>query len=428
MHLRVLPGDHRERFRDVLSYAFEPEGGPDWDRSDHEWPDLFTPLGYYDAAPDADVGVADLAAACGYYDFETRVRDGWHRVPGVSAVASPPETRRRGVVAGMLEDLLSRFRDDGVALCSLWPFEYEFYRRFGWATCNDYAQLTVPPEQLSARAPDPAGTFERLDAADDVAAMNAVHEAWATEDLAVRRTEGWWRERVFRGWKRDPYVYGWRDSEAQSASETRTGSESTRERTLEGYVVYTVGERDDGDGRVMTVWELAAADARAHDHLLRFCRDHDSQVERVQFRRLPSWVRPLFDYPDPRAATLEIRPGPMVRIVDVRRALERLDYGEATGAVTLSVSDDRCPWNDGTFRLQVTDEGATVRRVGDVDADADADADGRIDVGSLSQLLVGARGAADLARSDGLTDADEATRAALGRLFPERRLFLREGF
>jgi predicted acetyltransferase len=433
MHLRALPEDHREPFRETVLYAFTPEDGPDWDPPDEEllWPDLFTPLGYYDAPRDEAVAPDDLAAVCSYYDFDARVRGEWHRCPGVSTVATPPERRRQGVVAAMLDDLLSRFRADGVDLCALWPFDYDFYRRFGWATCGDYARLTVPVEQLSARAPAAAGTVERLDPDEDLDEVAAVYEAWATEDLAVRRTEGWWRRRVFRGWKQDPYVYGWRDSEARSASETRTGSGAAREREdsgaradapLGGYVVYTVEDREDGDGRVMAVSELAAADQQAHDQLLRFCHNHDSQVESIRFDRLPPWVRPFDDYPDPRAADLKIHPGPMVRAVDVRRALEGLDYGDATGTATLAVSDDRCPWNDGTVRVQVTDGTATCRPADGADADA------RLDVGALSQLLVGARTPAELARTDGLTGADAETTATLERLFPERRPFLREGF
>lgn len=403
MHLRTLPDAHLDAFDERVNYAFNPTEGPDWDFDDGH-SHLFTPLGFYETPPDEEPERSTLAAVCGVHNFTVRVRGDWHRMPGLAAVASPPESRRQGIVGRMLDALLERHREEGVALSTLWPFEYAFYRRFGWATASNHARLAVPPEQLSAVAPDPAGTFRRLRADDDIDAMRAVHEAWATEALAVNRSEGWWRDAVFGGETPDSFVYGWEDDDG----------------TLRGYVVYSFEERDDGRKR-LHVHELAAADEEADGHLKRFCRDHDSQVAEVYFARLPEWSRPIDDYPDPRAATLTIRPGPMVRIVDVASALTEISY-DAEGTVTLDVRDDRCEWNDDTFRLDVTPDDAACRRVGDGTAP-----DCEIEIGALSQLLVGARTVEEVVRAGDASVEDEAART-LERLFPRERTFLRERF
>ncbi|MFC7136624.1 GNAT family N-acetyltransferase [Halobaculum litoreum] len=47
----------------------------------------------------------DLAVVCGYYDFSARIRGAFRDVAGVSAVASPPEYRRRGLVRDLLTDV-----------------------------------------------------------------------------------------------------------------------------------------------------------------------------------------------------------------------------------------------------------------------------------------------------------------------------------
>ncbi|MDS0294262.1 GNAT family N-acetyltransferase [Halogeometricum luteum] len=409
MHLRQLPADHRDAFREMVNYAFRPEDGPDWEDRDREDPDLFTPLGFYDAAPDAgsDPDASALRTVCGSYDFTVRVRGEWRSMPGVSAVASPPEGRRRGTVGAMLDALLARYREGGAAFSALWPFEYPFYRRLGWATCCNHAEATLPPEQLADVVPDPRGEFRRLTPDEDLPAMRAVHEAWATESLAVRRTEGWWRERVFRGWRKNPYAFGWADEEG----------------SLRGYLVYSIDE-DDGDGREMRVWERAAVDGEARGHLLRFCRDHDSQVDSVTFRALPEWARPIDELTDPRAATLEVKPGPMVRIVDVAEALSTLPY-DARESVVLDVDDDRCAWNDGTFELRADAAGGHVSRL---DGDAAESPDAELDIGALSQLAVGARDSDGLERTGDLTVADASVREALDALFPRERTFFREGF
>ena len=429
---RPLPPAHEPAFRRLLSYAFSPEDGPDSTDSDRERPEIFRPRGLYavetppgdgegergrgsdgergseGGAPAATVGDAgwgpvaadDLHAACAYYAFTARVRGTWRSVGGVSAVVSPPETRRRGHVSAMLDGLHRELREAGFGFAALWPFDYGFYRRLGYAMANESDRATVSPADLGAVAADPAGEFRRLGPAD-YAELDGVYDAWATEALALRRTEGWWRHRVFAGRSTEPYVYGWE-----------------RDGDLRGYLVYTV--EGDGDGKTMAVSELAAVDAAARRQLLRFCRDHDSQVDDVRLRG-PVAADLLGALDDPRAADVERRPGPMVRLVDVEAALAGLAYPDGVAeSVTLAVEDERCPWNDGVTELTVGEAGATC-------VPSEGAPDCRLGVGAFSQLAVGARSARWLAHRGRLT-AEEPAVEALGRLFPAAPVYLREGF
>lgn len=424
MDYRSVPDAHREAFFDAVRYAFSPEDGPAWERPDDDSPTPMTLRGMYDTAPetaDADLSPDALRATGGYYDFTARIRGDWHTAGGVSVVTSDPTTRRSGVVATMLDEMLAEFRGDGTTFSVLWPFEYEFYRRFGWAKTNDYAQVTLPPEALAAVAPDPAGEFVRL-APDDWETVEAVRDAWATEALAVRRSEAFWRGRLFTSWRSDPYVYGWK-----------------RDGDLRGYLLYRVEEGDDA-GKTMAVEELAGVDREATDHLYRFCRNHDSQVGSVRLRTAVG-TSLLDRLTDPRAATVERKPGPMVRLVDVAGALSALSYPtDASATVTLAVADPRCDWNDGRFELSVADGHGSVRRLstpgdgGDADGDTDADADGdtdadvRLGVGPLSQLAVGAVPAETLVAHGDATVAGETTVETLDTLFPPASVYLRERF
>ncbi|KTG28426.1 GNAT family N-acetyltransferase [Haloferax profundi] len=405
MHLHPLPEDHRDTYREFLRYAFRPEDGPDWDDTRLPDPDIYFPRGLYDTesgTPTDALDVSDLVTVCTFYDYVARVRGEWHPLPGISAVASPPEARRQGHIATMLDQLLVEFRDSGRYLSALWPFKYEFYRRFGWATTNNYARTSVPPEELTAVSPEASGEFVRLDA-DDWPRLDAVYTESATEDLALDRTEGWWRHRVFRSWDQDPYVYGWE-----------------RDGDLRGYVVYRV--KGDWDSRTMHVDELAGVDDEGRRHLLRFLRDHDSQVDEVVVERAHERTRLIDDLTDPRAATVEIKPGPMVRIVDVPAALEAVSFStDADGEFVLDVTDDRCPWNDETFRVVVSDSDASVEPTSE-------DPGVTAEIGALSQLLVGSRPVDELARTEYLTVDDSTVGAVLRDVFTERDVYLREGF
>jgi predicted acetyltransferase len=444
MDYRSVPESHREAFDDAVRYAFSPESGPDWDRDDEDRPTPMALRGMYDTdpeTPDTDLSPEDLHATAGYYDFTTRIRDDWHTAGGVSAVTADPTIRRSGVVATLLDEMLAEFRSEGIDFSVLWPFEYEFYRRFGWGKSNDTAIVTLPPDSLAAVAPDPTGEFVRL-TADDWEAVEAVRDEWATEALAVRRSEEFWRYRVFDSWRTDPYVYGWK---------------AEHDGDLRGYVAYRVEEGDGPEtGKTMAVTELAGVDHDATDHLYRFCRNHDSQVESVRLR-MPVDTSLLDRLTDPRTADFEIRSGPMVRIVDVERALSALSYPASVSArLTLSVADPRCDWNDGLFELAVAEGVGSVRRLDDESdtgvsktsgASDDAvkeRADVRLGIAPLSQLAVGAVSAESLVAYGDVTvpgegreestatehgeDRSEQVIETLDTLFPAESVYLREGF
>lgn len=218
----------------------------------------------------------------------------------------------------------------------------------------------------------------------------------------MRRSEQWWRRRIFHAWgddRRHVYVY-------------------RREGTPAGYVVYDV----DLDGeRELAVEYLGARDHAAYRALLGFLGDHDSQVDRIILER-PGDAR-LFDVLEaPQETDTELRPGPMIRLTDVTRALEGVPYpDDVDEQLALAVEDSLLADNAGTYRLLVED-GERICR-----SKPDAVPDVTLDVGALSRLLIGARSVETLATL-GEISGDVDAREALSRLFPPERVFLREFF
>ncbi|MFC4406055.1 GNAT family N-acetyltransferase [Haloarchaeobius iranensis] len=396
---RPLTDDEAATFHEFVTYAFRPQAGPESMEYDPEEADERDRLGVKRGLF-ADDG--EPLAVCRHYWFETSLRGATVEMPGLSAVASPPEHRRGGNVRRMLEASVEEYHERGAPICTLWPFEYGFYRQYGWETANRYVDISCPPAALAfaAEAADAAAEragrtaedtrWRRLDA-DDWAEADAVYRAdTAGMDLTVDRDEDWWRHRRFTGWEDDPFVYGW-------------GTDDE----LRAYVIYEVNEGE--DGRELDVWEHRARDHEAYLRCLAFCRDHDSQVSTVTLHEQRGTDLP--DLVDDRDdLDVELQGGPMVRIVDVADALETVAYG-ADGTVTVDVSDGLAPWNDDTFSVDVSAGSGTVHRV-------EGDADAELDVGALTQLLVGYAPAGSLAKTTDLT-ADDETLATLDRLFPE---------
>ncbi|UTF54125.1 GNAT family N-acetyltransferase [Natronosalvus rutilus] len=401
---RALSEDERDRFHEYVSYAFTPtDGPPAYDPAEHDRPRalLGDRRGLF---PD---GGGDPFCVCKHYWFDVHVRGDEHSVAGLASVASPPEHRRSGYVRDLLAASLEEYRDRGATLAALWPFRHRFYRQYGWTTANRQLRVECDPADLSfARTRLEAGTIEngryrRLEA-DDYETLDPVYGHHAARyDLSINRDADWWRYRVFENWETDPFVAVWeRDGEPA------------------GYLEYTI-DGDWGD-RTMDVAELAYTDVEAFLALLSFCRDHDSQVQTVRFR-LPVDT-PLLDVAsDPDDLETELEGGPMVRIVDVSRALSVLSYPTVDASVTLAVDDPLATWNDGVFELSVESGDGTCERVPVPDSNI------ALDVGTLSQLAVGVRPARALERA-GRLDVSPGTLETLETLFPARSVFLRDGF
>jgi predicted acetyltransferase len=428
---RAVPDDdaHRTAYRRLLQYAFAPERGPDFDDDASDRPAEFEPRGLYERPdgagaaraderttagrpPEADADPDALVVAGALVDFRMRLRGEWRPVGGVSAIASPPEHRRRGHVGELLDRMHAELRDRGVGVAALWPFSHPFYRQFGYGRTNDYVVYEFPPETLDtpAASPDDDGTVRRL-SGEDVDALSALHEGSASEPLAVRRSDDWWRLRIFRSWSEERYVYGWADPGG----------------TLRSYLAYRV-EEEGGDGRRLAVDYWDATDDEATRQLLGFLRNHDSQVSTI---RLVAGDANLLDrLSDPADAETTVKPGPMVRVVDVESALAGLSTPADDERVTLHVHDERHAWNDGTFVVGAEDGDTTCRRA-DVGDDTTGRSDGTvwIDIGALSRLVVGARSAADLAEL-GVVEGDDDPVARLDSLLPRETPgpYLREFF
>ena len=397
LEYRPLPDDRREEFAAVLRYAFRPEAGA-FDPERWGGPTPPDRPGERRGLFDGD----DLLSVCRHYFWEGSVRDREVTIAGLSAVATPPEHRRRGLVRRLAAESLVEYRERGAPIATLWPFAHGFYARLGWAISNRYATVECPPEALSfGREAAGEGRFRQLDPEDWRGMADVLAENDAAYELSIERPKEWWRDRVFHRWGDDPYVYGWE-----------------RDGNLRGYVAYTVDA--DGDGKLLVANEVAAADREAEHACLGFLADHDSQVDRVRIYGPPD-ASLLDRVEDPGEVDVRIRAGPMVRAVDVPAALEAIGYpADADVDLVLGVSDSLAGWNDGAFRLRVEDGEATVEA-------ADADPDAEVGIGPLSQLVVGYRTAGTLA-GDGELTGDGAAIDALDELFPARDPFHRERF
>jgi predicted acetyltransferase len=393
---REVPDGRGADFRRIARYAFDADEGPH---------DPAEPLEdhrrrMYAFGEERGMFEGDeLLAVCSHIPFTVRVRGEWLPLGGLSAVASPPEHRRRGLVGEMMAATLREYRERGWPLSGLYPFDEAFYRRYGWQTGCRHQTVTVDVDALAFAQDEPSGSFRRVHPEDAADEFGDVFDAsLGGYELATDRSDDWWCDRIMHDWHGPLYAYAW-----ERDGETR------------GYVVYEVTED------TLQTYEVGHVDHEAYLNLLRFCHDHDSQVDEVELHG-PDHARMLDLVADRGAVELEVSSRTMVRIVDVRPALEAVSYpGVEDERVTVGVADDHAPWNEATFDVTVEDGSASV-------TETDEEPAATVDVGTLSQLYVGYHTVEAARQVGGLSVAEESAAETLAALFPERDVFMPEEF
>lgn len=285
---------------------------------------------------------------------------------GIAAVAVEPQLRGHGVAKRLLGGMLNELHSQGVALSCLYPATQPLYRGVGyeqaggrWEVRAPCRALTSSSRKLSEEAR--AMPIVRLDRGDDPRIR-------ATYRAVAQRTPGWLDRDEFM-WSRVPE---WR-GEAREGYAVLSGQE------IAGYLFMSTRRLENGHHNLI-LSDLVAADARAARRLLLFLSDHRSLCDEVVWFGGPadSIVTELVE----QSFTLKLMYYWMLRMVDVRHALEQRGYSPALqGELHLEVHDPLIAANNTRFLLHLENGRATVKQGGK----------GRIvlDVRALSALYSG---------------------------------------
>lgn len=340
-----------------------------------------------------------LAAKYTLIDLETWIHGKPFAMGGIAGVATWPEHRRQGLVAKLLGHSLETMRANGQTVSFLHPFQFGFYRKFGWETYIEHKRYELRREQLPPATPV-RGSVRRV--AMDGAVLNPVYEAYASRYTGTLvRPPWWWEERIFRGRKGQAALY-----------ERAPGQPA-------GYVIYQVADR------TLTVDELVALDDEARRALWGFLRNHDSMIDKLTLQA-PSDDALPFLLPDPRVKQ-EIVPYFMARLVDAAAFVAAYPFvaGGPSATIRLRVHDAHAAWNDGAFALAVDEAGrGRLAPVPDGAADDGALACG---IGALAAMLLGYQRPAFLHAAGMLSGPADAV-AELERVLPARTTYLLDFF
>jgi predicted acetyltransferase len=381
--IRSLAEDELPELRRITSYAFADS------RSDEERRSLPDPL-----RPEwTTCAFVDgrLATTFGAYPFGVRLNGAAVPMAGVTAVATLPEFRRRGLLRQVMTRSFGEQRERGQSLAILWASLGAIYQRYGYGLASTHASYRIDPRDARFNDPSPAsGRVRLMDAAEARSHLEAIYKAFARpRNLMLHRAPAMWDFRLTATGQQRPQVGVYFDP----AGEAR------------GYVVFTVKpDPEIGFGRSQhaSVSDFAYLDPEALRGLWDFFAAHDL-VREVVWQQVPE------DDPVPHLLAepneLQRRTGAAIwmRVTDVEEALRQRPYGE-DGALSIRVVDPLCDWNAGVFGIETAGGATEVTRAG-------GEGDVTVSVAALAVLLAGHRSATQLARAGLVAGGDDDDKA-----------------
>ncbi|MCU6712972.1 GNAT family N-acetyltransferase [Paenibacillus sp. J5C_2022] len=339
-----------------------------------------------------------LAAQVTVLDLQTYVAGKVFSMGGVANVATWPEYRRRGYVAKLLVHAIQEMKKKGQLLSFLSPFSFSFYRKFGWETYTEHKLYTIETKQLPPRSPYAGQMVREV----DYAPLHSIYERYAVQyNGALQRSEHWWKYRIPQ--RKPGSVVTYRNSDGDK----------------QGYLIYEVRDR------MMTVHELIYLKEEARRALWSFIAQHDSMIDRVQFRA------PVDDLladtlGDPRIKQ-EIVPHFMARIVDAEAFISSYPFLQGKQVqCMIELHDEYAPWNTGKYEWSIDEEGnGTLSRLSDEETMRTEGI--ALDIGALSAWLMGYRSGRQLSGYQRIQGDLEAINRLQNRI-PEHKTYLSDFF
>lgn len=321
---------------DFRPERFENETGPDireYERSTSVW--------------DGD----QVVGTAGIWSFETTVPGGILPTAGVTWVSVRPTHRRKGILTAMMRNQLEAVHERGEPLATLWASESVIYGRFGYGSAAEGASLKINRHRASLRH---AATYRgRTRFVDREAALRdwpAVYDrVRITQPGMHSRHANWWEARNFRLTENRPLP----GFTGHSLVQYEEGGK------ILGYVMYRTKEHETlgvADGLIQ-VTELVAETDAAYSALWEFVFGIDliGTIE-APWRRIDEPLPWMLT--DPRQLHRTVSDTLWVRLVDVPAALAGRRY-LSEGSLVITVVDQFCPWNAGSYLIEGGPGGAT---------------------------------------------------------------------
>lgn len=320
----------------------------------------------------------------------------------ISPVTCHAAYRRQGHVRELLIRSLELMRERGQPISGLYTPHDALYRRYGWERAEEKRRLNFDPGDAVFRLPVKPTGGTRPGSADDWQRLDAIYRGKADAlNGCLVRDENLWRMHA---------LIDFEDKERRERAIVIWVDETDADR---GYVIY----QNRPSGTLKNGWpeqdiwihDFTTLDTNAYYGLWRHIKTHDL-ASSVTYDAHPE--DPFMDLlEDPFVVTATKAEGPMIRIVDVEKAIAARPFaGRDPASFTVRITDESAPWNDGSWRIEAGEGGMRAQKT-------DASPDAEMSINFLSPLYTGYRAPQLLADAGLITVHDPEALAEMTNAF-----------
>ncbi|MBX3390566.1 MAG: GNAT family N-acetyltransferase [Phycisphaeraceae bacterium] len=264
------------------------------------------------------------------------------RLCGIAGVATAPEARGKGHARWMMEECVREMYKRGEAIGGLYASTQALYRQSGFEQAGHRCTIKVPVARLLG-GQKARNVIVLKDA--DMPRVEACYQRFAS---------------AYNGML-DRREYIWKRIKERPDSKYQGYGVLDERGMLSGYL-FMSQPRDSSTGRQdLQLSDIAFTSAEAGRQLIAFLADYEPMADWLHFGGGP--LHPLLTLLPQQRYEVKLKDYWMLRVVDVKRALEGRGYSTAVrGSVDIDITDPVIEANTGLWQVEFADGKARVER------------------------------------------------------------------
>ncbi len=292
---------------------------------------------------------------------------------GIAAVATKPLFRKQKQITELIKESYKVMRENQEYISVLYPFKFSFYRRFGYENCAEFSWLIASPKNiLIPKDFQPLKIKEITHDESFEICMPIRKKIGQKFNLTIFDDSNDWK---YHHIKKKSKVYIIEDNGENvgyftTYLEKREGPWNVR-LNLQNVIVDSVAAR-------LTVFD--------------FIKKHTDQNKDFSYPLLgDEHITDYFDDIWEGSFKYQMTGGPMFRVVDVKKAMELLEYDDSLDVTfSMKINDEYAPWNSEPMLVTIKNGKAKVIKTTEQEIELSTD------IKAYTQLFVGYRTIYDL--------------------------------
>jgi len=309
-----------------------------------------------------------LLAAAGSFKYQMFIRDRLFDCAGIAAVMTQPAERRRGYVKKLMHKIITDRHQQGYHVAALWPFDHEFYSKFGFESGEKAISYNFKPSNIKSdyKLNTKIKITDVTDMKDYLPLLQVAKNAKNKYTRIIGDVDAWLlRGELQGGFK----IYLFERDDIPIA-----------------YISFKFKKAGEWE-HTMQILDFAYISIQAKHSLFAFLRNFEADISKISINlpiqeEVERYLKSVDD-------THKFNTWPaMFRILDVKKCLEQLNYLPSIDEELLfKVEDKIISDNSGIWKLTIKDGKCIASKMESISTDKENVLD--LSINQLSQILIG---------------------------------------